>query len=117
MRFKIDENLPVEVAAMLNEAGHDAMTINEQGMAGELDSTVASVCQSESRAIVTLDLDFSDIRTYSPVDYHGIIVIRPRIQAKPVVLALIGRLLPVLEIEPLQRKLWILQENGLRIRE
>lgn len=90
MRFKIDENLPVEVAAILKEAGHDAMTINEQNMSGELDPAVASVCQSERRAIVTLDLDLSDIRTYPPADNHGIIVIRPRNQAKAVVLALIA---------------------------
>lgn len=117
MRFKIDENLPVAVAAVLNEAGHDAMTINEQNMSGELDPMVASVCQSERRALVTLDMDFSDIRTYPPADYHGIIVVRPRTQAKTVVLALISQLIPMLEIETLQKKLWILQENGLRIRE
>jgi hypothetical protein len=29
------------------------------------------VCRKEGRALLTLDLDFSDIRTYPPEDYHG----------------------------------------------
>jgi predicted nuclease of predicted toxin-antitoxin system len=63
MRFKIDENLPVEVADLLRANMHDAMTIFDQHMIGELDPKVASVCKSEERALITLDLDFSDIRT------------------------------------------------------
>ena len=33
MKFKIDENLPVELADLLQEAGYDAVTVNTtQGM-------------------------------------------------------------------------------------
>ncbi len=32
MRFKIDENLPVEAAQLLNAAGHEAATIHDQQM-------------------------------------------------------------------------------------
>ncbi|WP_368730321.1 DUF5615 family PIN-like protein [Nitrosococcus oceani] len=34
MNFKIDENLPVEVAELLCEAGHDALTVDEQELRG-----------------------------------------------------------------------------------
>ena len=34
MKFKIDENLPVEVAELLREAGHDAATAIEQQLGG-----------------------------------------------------------------------------------
>jgi predicted nuclease of predicted toxin-antitoxin system len=33
MRFKVDENLPIEVADLLTAAGHDAATVNDQGAA------------------------------------------------------------------------------------
>jgi predicted nuclease of predicted toxin-antitoxin system len=89
MRFKIDENLPIEAAPLLEAAGHEAATIHDQQMVGQPDPNVASVCRSETRASVTLDLDFSDIRTYPPDDYHGLIVLRPRRQAEPLVLALL----------------------------
>ncbi len=117
MQFKIDENLPVEAAELLRHAGHDALTIHDQRMVGDPDPQVAAACQLEQRAIVTLDLDFSDIRTYPPGDYYGIVVLRPRIQAKPGVLALVVQLIAFLDSELLAGNLWILQENGLRIRE
>lgn len=117
MQFKIDENLPVEAANLLKQAGHDALTIHDQHMAGHPDSQVAFVCQAEQRVLLTLDLDFSDIRTYPPAEYFGIIVLRPRTQAKPAVLSLIGQFVPLLESEPLVGILWIVQETGLRIRE
>lgn len=117
MDFKIDENLPVETAELLVQAGHDAVTIHDQQMVGEPDLRIAQVCQSEQRAIVTLDLDFSDIRNYPPADHYGIVVLRPNTQAKPVVLSLIARLIPLLETESLLHSLWIVQENGVRIRQ
>ena len=117
MLFKVDENLPMEAVASLRTAGHDALSIHDQQMVGSLDPHVASVCQAEGRALVTLDLDFADIRAYPPGNYPGIIVLRPRNQAKPTVLQLLDRVLPHLETEPLLGNLWIAQETGLRIRE
>jgi predicted nuclease of predicted toxin-antitoxin system len=117
MQFKIDENLPAEVAESLRAAGHDALSIHDQQLVGSLDPHVAAVCQSEERALLTLDLDFSDIRAYSPGSYHGIIVLWPRNQSKPTVLSLIAQRIPLLAAEPLSGNLWIVQENGLRIRE
>jgi len=117
MLFKVDENLPVEAVDSLRAAGHDALSIHDQQMVGSLDPHVASVCQSEGRALVTLDLDFADIRAYPPGDYPGIIVLRPRNQAKPTVLRLLDQVLPLLANEPLLGNLWIAQETGLRIRE
>ncbi len=118
MRFKIDENLPIEVADLLRANRHDAMTIFDQHMIGELDPRVASVCKSEERAIISLDLDFSDIRTYPPSEYPGIVILRPRTQSKPDVLELIDKLIPLLDgSEKLIGNLWIVQQNGIRIRE
>ncbi|MEW6744905.1 MAG: DUF5615 family PIN-like protein [Planctomycetota bacterium] len=57
MRFKIDENMPVEVVDLLREKGHDALSVAEQELAGHADGEVASKCQVEQREIVTLDLD------------------------------------------------------------
>ena len=116
-RLKLDENLPAEAAVVLRDAGHDAVTILDQNMAGDPDSDVARVCRAEDRAVVTLDLDFADIRTYPPADYPGIIVMRPVTQSKPAVLQLVKTLLVAFELgEPLEGHLWVLRENGLRIR-
>lgn len=63
MKFKLDENLPVEAAALLREAGHDALTILDQQMGGQTDDEIIQVCTQEKRALITLDLDFSDIKS------------------------------------------------------
>ena len=114
--FKIDENLPVEAAGLLQQAGYDVKTVLEQGIGGSPDPDIAMVCWQEQRALVTLDKDFADIRAYPPGEYDGLIVLRIPHQDKPSVLALIERLLPLLEHEPLARHLWIVDERHVRIR-
>jgi predicted nuclease of predicted toxin-antitoxin system len=86
MKFKTDENLPTEAADLLRSAGHDAVTVGEQRLGGAVDSTVGSVCQREGRVLVTLDLDFADIRTYPPSHYPGFVVLRLSRQDKAGVL-------------------------------
>jgi len=116
MEFKIDENLPVEVADLLRQVGHDAITVLEQHLGGSSDPHIVSVCQEERRVLITLDTDFADIRAYPPGQSPGLIVLRLHKQDKPHVLAVIDRLIPLLSSEPLAHLLWILEETRLRIR-
>jgi predicted nuclease of predicted toxin-antitoxin system len=116
LKFKVDENLPKEAAGLLAGAGHDALTIRDQRMVGQPDTDVATVCQQEGRAVVTLDLDFADIRAYPPADYAGIIVLRLSLLDKFHALTVLQRLLPALEREPLIGKLWIVDETSIRVR-
>ncbi len=116
MKCKLDENLPIEACELLKEAGHDASTVLGQGMGGEPDSMVSAVCQAEGRAILTLDTDFADIRTYQPSEFSGLIVFRLRRQDKAHVLSVIVRILPLLRSEPLQGHLWIVDEDQVRVR-
>jgi len=62
MRFKVDENLPTGVAALLRAAGHDAATVNGEGVGGVRDKDLAELVKCEGRALVTLDVGFADIR-------------------------------------------------------
>jgi len=114
--FKVDENLPLEASVLLREAGHDALSVHDQEMTGSTDDTLADVCQAEKRAIVTLDLDFADIRAYPPENYFGLIVLRLDRQDKPHVLEVLAHLTPKLLSEELVGKLWIVSEHTIRIR-
>ena len=116
MRFKVDENLPVEVAEMLRQTGHDAATVLEQHLGGSDDAQLAALCQLEGRILVTLDMDFSDIRNYPPAEFPGLVVLRLRQQDKPYVLNVVMRLMQVLSQEPIEGHLWIVEENRIRIR-
>lgn len=116
MKFKTDENLPVEVVDLLRQEGHDALSVADQQLAGHPDLDVAAVCRAEERALVTLDLDFSDIRSYPPEDYFGIIVLRPGVQTISSIVRLTTQAITLLGTEPLARRLWIVEEHQVRIR-
>jgi len=92
--FKVDENLPVEVAEYLRQAGYDTETVGEEGISGTSDAVLAEVCQIEKRVLLTLDTDFSDIRAYPPEQFSGLVVLRLRRQDKPSVLKVVARLIP-----------------------
>ena len=82
MKFKIDENLPEEVADLLQEAGFETATVLGQRLTGASDAALARACGQEAYALITLDTDFGDIRTYPPREYLGLIVLRLRQQDK-----------------------------------
>ena len=68
MNFKVDENLPSDVVSTLRDAGHDADSVLEQNLGGATDIVLSRVCREDGRTLVTLDVDFADIRTYPPSD-------------------------------------------------
>jgi predicted nuclease of predicted toxin-antitoxin system len=116
MKIKLDENLPEEASIVLGNAGHDVSTVRKQGLSGRPDSDVIGICAQEGRALITLDLDFANVRAYPPEDYHGIVVLRLDHQDKANVLAVAARLLDPLEEEPLTGRLWVVDERRIRIR-
>jgi predicted nuclease of predicted toxin-antitoxin system len=116
MQFEIDENLPIEIAELLNDAGHDAKTVNNQQLQGAKDRHLINVCKSEHRALITLDTDFSDIRAYAPEEFLGIIVLRVRVHSKSHIIKVFRSILPLFNREPLTRHLWIVEETKVRIR-
>jgi len=116
MNFKIDENMPVEAAELLKQAGYNAVTVSGQNLAGTSDANLAKVCQKEKRVLVTMDADFADIKTYRPESFSGIIVMRLSRQDKNHVLEVFRRSMLLLKREPIEKRLWIIEEDKIRIR-
>jgi predicted nuclease of predicted toxin-antitoxin system len=117
MRLKIDENLHDEVATLFVAAGHDAHTVYDEGLRGAADQGIAERCRQEDRVLVTLDVDFSDIRTYPPAGHPGMIVLRVRNQSRPHILQVMSSIVTLLDGEQLANRLWIVSEAGVRIRQ
>jgi len=116
VRLKLDENLPVEAAIVLRDAGFDAETIRKERLSGAEDQVFAASVQSERRVLVTLDLDFSDIRAYPPDQFAGIVVLRLKTQDKATVLAHMRRAVAVLQLRSPVGELWIIQHDRVRFR-
>jgi predicted nuclease of predicted toxin-antitoxin system len=117
LKFKVDENLPKEVAQPLQSAGHNATTVPEEGMLGADDPVIARRLLEERRGIITLDKHFADIRNYPPEVYDGIIVLRTKFPDKPTVLSMLRRILHLINPDDLVGDLWIVEANTIRKRK
>ncbi len=84
-------------------------------MRGFNDGSIAEVCRAESRILITLDLDFADVRTFPPEAYPGIIVLRPNRQDRAAVTRLIQQAMSVLNEETILYHLCVVSEGGVRI--
>ncbi len=113
----LDENITLDAATLLREAGHDVRTALQEGLGGRADLKVLEVCRSEIRVLITLDSDFSDIRRYPPADHAGIWVLRPATQSVENTLNAVRSALALLESEPTERRLWLVEPGRIRIRE
>ena len=116
MRFKVDENLPHEACGLLTRAGHDATSVGQQGLGGADDARVYQLCQAERRALITLDVDFANVRAYDPKSSVGVVVLRLLRQDRERALEAVASMLPVLEREPLENRLWMVEGERIRIR-
>lgn len=117
MKFKVDENLPADVTELLNNAGYDSASVYEQHLGGKPDQDILLVCQTEQRVLITLDLDFADIRQYPPHEQAGLIVLRLRRQDKNHILDITRRLIKAFAYESVSKRLWIVDENQIKVRE
>ena len=116
MRFKTDEDLDPEVAEFLQDQGHDAVTVWDEGLQGSHDARIVETCRNESRALLTLDAGFGDLRAYPPQDYSGIIVLRLENQSRKHVLSVLPKIIDLLRTEAVEKRLWIVEENTVRMR-
>lgn len=117
MRIKLDENVDARLATLLKEAGHDATTAQEQGLCGTEDKALYEVCKVEDRALVTLDLHFSNVLRFPPERTPGLIVLRGPNQLFPTTRLLVETLIDALTTEAPAGKLWIVEPARLRIHE
>ena len=61
MKFKVDENLPVEVAELLRDAGHDAITIYDEELVGAMTTRLRLFFLTKNVRSSTFDLGFADM--------------------------------------------------------
>lgn len=78
MRIKLDENLPLRLARVLAERGHETDTVPQEKLAGQDDARVWQAAQTARRFFITQDLDFSDARRFVPGAHHGLLLVRLR---------------------------------------
>ncbi len=116
MKVKLDENIPVRLAGELSSLGHDVDTVASEGLKGRPDGEVWSAARDEERFLITQDLDFSDVRQFTPGTHAGLLLVRLR---EPGANALLSRIQAVVQEEGLNsfaRCFVVLTDRKLRIR-
>jgi len=76
MRFKVDEDLPKEVADLLRAGDHDAVTVRNEKLTGASDDILWAHVQREQRCLVTADKGFGAIRAFPAGTHGGIVLFR-----------------------------------------
>jgi predicted nuclease of predicted toxin-antitoxin system len=116
LKIKVDENIGRSGMNLLREAGHDVMTVLEQGLSGAADEAIFAICASERRTLVTLDRDFGQVPRFPPKRAAGIVVLELGAPATTTLLqSRLREFLTLASTRPVEGELWIVEAGRVRV--
>jgi predicted nuclease of predicted toxin-antitoxin system len=77
MRLKLDEKISHHLKPVLAGLGHDDLTAADENLLSSPDTEIARAAKDEQRMLLTLDVEFADLRKYPPGSHPGVILFRP----------------------------------------
>jgi len=113
VRFKLDENLPVELAAELRAIGHDTDTVAGEGLCGEADPAVVEAAPIADRILLTLDKGIADVRSQRRA---GVVLFRPDSAGRRAVLSFVLERIPTITSMDLAGRLTVVGPARIRLR-
>ncbi len=116
MKFKLDENLPEDLADLLGSFGQDVATAAKENLSGADDLVILKEAIAEGRLFLTLDLGFADIRKFPVGSHSGIVVFRLHDQRWSAMKKPVERLMKSGLLAQLKQGLAIVDETRIRFR-
>ncbi len=120
LRFFADHCVPALVIRLLRNEGHEVFVIKEHIPPDSKDPTVIAKAQELDATLVSLNGDFSDIVTYPPAAYRGIVSLQVSNHPESIS-ALMNRLLAYCstypEISHFRGKLLLVEVHRIRVRQ
>ena len=117
MKLKLDECVDARLAVNLKQAGHEAVTTQQQGLHGIEDGRLYHLCKNEGYVLVTLDIHFSNPLNFDPKYTPGIVVLRGPNDLFATTHKLVETLTEGLKREKPEGRLWIVELERIRIHE
>lgn len=115
IRFKVDEDLPGEIASMLRAGGHDAISVLEERLGGAPDSWVWEAAQHEQRCLFTADKGFANASKFPPGTHGGIILLRLPRESRAGYIRLVEGFLSEFRMETAQGAIVSVSPEAIRI--
>ena len=116
MKVKLDENIPVRLARVLMNSGHDVDTVTSEGLKGKSDGEIWSAARRNDRFLITQDLDFSDVRQFTPGTHAGLLLVRLREPGANALVSRVGDIIREEGLDSFARCFVVLTDRKLRIR-
>ena len=116
MNFLADECVYSITTQSLRTWGHNVLTAQEIGLAGKPDETILTYAVEHRRVLITIDMDFSNIRRYPPKSHTGIIVLKIRPRSVEKVHNVLAQVLRDVSAEQLGKSLVIVDQGKYRVR-
>lgn len=76
MRFLADAGVSPKTIEFLNKLGHEAVHVRTLGLERASDAEIVGRALTESRVIITFDLDFGDVLALGVMDKPSVILFR-----------------------------------------
>jgi predicted nuclease of predicted toxin-antitoxin system len=78
MRFLLNMNLPRDLCHHLREIGHECRHVADVGLAAASDIEITEVARRSDEIVLTHDLDYGEILTFSGASKPSVIILRLR---------------------------------------
>jgi len=119
LRFFADHCVPTTIIQTLTRAGCEVLILRDHLPKHSVDSLVIAKAQELNSILLSLNGDFSDIISYPPADFRGIIAIQVRNHPEAIP-AIMERLASYLAAHPDQEyyrgRLLLVESHRIRIR-
>jgi predicted nuclease of predicted toxin-antitoxin system len=115
VNIKLDENLPESLVSKLEALGHDVDTVPDEDLSGR-DDDVWQAAQAVGRFLITQDLDFSDVRRFTPGTHAGLLPVRLGQPGRNALAARVALLFATERVEEWRECLVIATEHKVRVR-
>jgi predicted nuclease of predicted toxin-antitoxin system len=116
MKFKLDENLPLEIADAFRDSGYEIETVQSEGLTGAPDTEILDHARAEDRIVLTMDKGIADVRLFPPRAYPGIVLFRPATSGRGDVLRFVQKALTDLLSTDIAGRVVIVSPRGIRTR-
>ena len=115
MNIKLDENIPAKLTDYIAEMEHDVDSVLKEKLKGHQDSEVWEAAQRVQRFFITQDMDFSDIRKFTPGTHAGILLVRLQSPGRTALLKKLLHTFRFEDVESWKECFVVLTDNKIRV--